>query len=331
MRSGCAFPLFAALLVGPACTAPPQASSAAGSATATSTALDPGTPAPPPPPAQDGSAEMTASEASADQATASPKGGGGPVASTETSAAEVTVSSAEGVASSTSSSVATASSETSTATPAAEVVTLTPQSFTLTGTVNLASFPDGASTDGLSAGPVAGALVFVAGFPDQQVLTDSNGAFTLQLSLDESELGLVAPSYQLLAWKITDGSNHKYGRRMSVQAEAGDSIDVGALGLRYTEQVKLAMCAQSDFDANACLANSVADCDVEIPAYDGRLNVVDDGNLRKIDYLPDGEYTVEVVCPGFVDREYSFSVSLDHEHLTSTPNWRRVDIPLTPE
>jgi hypothetical protein len=200
-----------------------------------------------------------------------------------------------------------------------------PLSLQITG--NLKFLVDDGADVVLDA-PVAGATVFLAGFPDAAVLTGADGVFSIALELEGSGLTGTPADYDLVAWKTV--LTTKYGIMKKAEGVVPNApFDMGELKLGYTNVVKFDL--KEDNEAHATIDASSVDCvmDTRMVGFGDKSVFSPDGTFLKVDYLPQGAYKAHLACAGYEAKDYEFSLTAFDE-TQPPPAWQHEFVDLTP-
>ncbi len=185
-----------------------------------------------------------------------------------------------------------------------------PQKLTLSGTVKFL-LPDqnGFFQDTV----VPGATVFLEGFPDQGVTTDSNGAFTVLLDVP-SGAGLTAGEYRVVAWKIAGAV--KYGAAKTATPVVNVPYDVGEIKIGHTAEKRFV-------PKDKVTTNNVdkSTCSGTIKGYEGKAAISFSSFELRVDYLPEGTYDYTLNCATYLPFNGSFTVDPIDQNQVSGPNW----------
>lgn len=168
----------------------------------------------------------------------------------------------------------------------------------LTGTVALD--PNITDATDLTAGQsLEGAAVFVQGFPDQEALTDSTGAFTLAITLPP-EVNLTTNPLKLVTWYTQKNPGQaswniakaRFGMISDVSGTSG-TITMGAVSLTRTNRVRITT-------KSVATDLPVSNCFLGLTGFDFQVVSTESAaGTYEIDYLPAATYELKVNCPGY--------------------------------
>ena len=166
--------------------------------------------------------------------------------------------------------------------------------------------------DGLSAGAaIVGANVFVEGFPEQEVKTDAQGKFALNITVPSA--ALLANSYQVVMWYTEANANSsiiswdteavRIGAKKEISYDgSSNELDIGSVSLQYTKKAKITL-------IDAVSSSGISNCWVEIPDYGFQLIVKSKGEgTYLVDYLPEGTYKLNFDCSGYEVRSETIQI-----------------------
>ncbi len=218
---------------------------------------------------------------------------------------------------STDTTTVTDSSTETTSDTSTDTVVDTARKLSLSGVVQLGV---GSEDDVVINKPILGASVFLKGFPDTVVLTNSVGAFQLALDLPAGDSLTGSDDYEVVMWYTTPNTQHKFGTLKPTTILPNVETDLGTVKLGFTTQIRFhPKDGLTDIDHTLCT--------VTFPGYEGKVTIAPAANASadlKADYLPPGAYSYHIACNGYHPRD----VPLTIDPPTSSGNWVPEDVAL---
>jgi hypothetical protein len=199
--------------------------------------------------------------------------------------------------------------------------------ITVSGTLALDSEISSDDSDGLSPGDaIEGAAVFLKGFPDDVVESDSTGAFTLQIDVGEekalelTEGNADLEEFTILMWKKTD--KRLFGTSEDILPVPGEETEIGSFSLTYTNAIHFHV---SDETTDEYIAS---DCEITVEGFKDKIPTKKK-SFGKYDsqYMPPDDYEFIFDCEGYKLKKFTFAVP----PASSNGAWVTHKFTVTPE
>ncbi|MBP6217024.1 MAG: hypothetical protein KA436_00390 [Oligoflexales bacterium] len=158
--------------------------------------------------------------------------------------------------------------------------------------------------------PISKAKIFLEGFPKITTTSKTDGTFVLKLNIPSADSALLGQDLNLVMW-YTEGEGQvstwtkdlvRLGAKKSFAFQDADgSVDLGSISLNYTKRATFKVIDILD-------SHPISLCWIHSDLYDFRLGFSEDQANYSLDYLPEGNYAFNVVCPGYQTAVLSFEM-----------------------